>query len=63
MNGVSTKVAASTGAAAVTTVFVWGLSLLGVAVPGEVQGAFTVLVVLAAGYLVPERATKGDHSV
>lgn len=61
MNGVSTKVAASTAGAAVTTLVFWLLGFLGVTADEGVQGAFTVLVVLAAGYLIPERATKGDH--
>ena len=61
MQGVSTKVAAATGAAAVTTLIVWAVSYFGVEVPNDVQGAFTVLIVLVAGYFVPERAEQGDH--
>lgn len=56
----SNKVTAATGAAAVTTLTVWGLSMAGVAVPGEVQGAITTLLVLAAGWLVPDDG-GGDH--
>lgn len=57
----SNKVTAATGAAAVTTLAVWLLSMAGVAVPGEVQGAITTLLVLAAGYMVPD-GHKGDHA-
>lgn len=57
----SNKVTAATGAAAVTTLAVWFLSMAGVAVPGEAQGAITTLLVLAAGYLVSD-GSKGDHA-
>ena len=43
---------AAGGGAAVTTVLCWVLSLFGIDVPPEVQGAVTVLVVLVAGYAV-----------
>lgn len=55
------KVTAAAGAAAVTTLAVWALTLAGLEVPGEVQGAITTLLVLAAGYLVPD-GSKGDHA-
>jgi hypothetical protein len=55
------KVTAAAGAAAVTTLTVWGLTMAGVSVPGEVQGAITTLLVLAAGYFVPD-GSKGDHA-
>lgn len=57
----SVKVTAATGAAAVTTVAVWALSLAGVPVPTEVQGALTTLLVFGAGYMATERK-KGDHA-
>lgn len=56
----SNKVTAATGAAAVTTLVVWALTAAGVEVPSEVQGAITTLLVLAAGYFVPDGG-KGDH--
>lgn len=52
---------AAGGAAAVTTVICWLLSLAGVDVPGEVQGSVTVILVLLAGYLV-KPATRGEHA-
>ena len=58
---ISAKVTAATGAAAVTTLVVWGLTAAGVDVPGEVQGAITTLLVLAAGWLVSDRK-PGDHA-
>jgi hypothetical protein len=54
-------VTTSAGAgAALATLVVWILSMFGVDVPGEVQGAITTIVVLVAGYLVPAEAT-GEH--
>lgn len=44
---------ATTGAAAIVLILVWILSFWGIEVPNEVQGAFTVIVVLVAGWLVP----------
>lgn len=57
----SNKVTAATGAAAVTTLVVWAITAAGGDVPVEVQGAITTLLVLAAGYFVPD-STKGAHS-
>ena len=57
-NTVSPKVTASTVAAAVATLIVWGLTDgLGIAVPSGVEGAFVVLLTFAAGYVVrdPQR--------
>lgn len=52
---------ATSGAAAVVLILVWLLSFFGIDVPQEVQGAFTVLVVLAAGYAVkPGTGTRRD---
>lgn len=51
----SNKVSAAAGAAAVTTMAAWLLSLAGVAVPAEVQGALTTVLVLAAGWLVTDK--------
>lgn len=59
---VSAKVTAATGAAAVTTLVVWGMTAAGVEVPGEVQGAITTLLVLAAGYFVPDKKSEGKHA-
>lgn len=55
---VSSKVWASTLAAAIVTIAAWGASLVGVTLPPEVQGALTVIVVFVAGYLKvdPDRA-------
>lgn len=58
----SNKITAAAGAAAATTVVVWLLTLAGVDVPGEVQGAFTVLLVFAAGYLTTDK-TAGRHQL
>lgn len=58
---ISAKVTAATGAAAVTTLVVWGLTSAGMEVPGEAQGAITTLLVLGAGYFVPD-GKKGAHA-
>lgn len=59
---ISAKVTAATGAAAVTSIVVWLLTLAGAEVPTEVQGAITTLLVLSAGYLVPDKKTEGKHA-
>ena len=47
---------AATAAAALTTVIFWIIeSIWAVEVPGEIQGAFTTLIVVIAGYLVPPK--------
>ena len=51
---------ATAGAAALTTIIFWLLTLLGVEAPNEVQGAVTTLIVVVAGWLVPPKHT-GDH--
>lgn len=59
---ISAKVTAATGAAAVTSIVVWLLTLAGAEVPTEVQGAITTLLVLSAGYLVPDKKAEGKHA-
>lgn len=64
MNTVSPKVAAGAGAAGMSVplgqVVVWGLGLLGVAVPPDIAMAIAGLMAAAAsavvGYLVPHSA-------
>lgn len=47
---------AATAAAALTTVIFWIIeSIWAVEIPGEIQGAFTTLIVVVAGYLVPPK--------
>lgn len=53
---ISPKVTAATIAAAVVTLAVWLVSLAGVSVPAEAQGAATVVLVALIGYLVPDPA-------
>jgi hypothetical protein len=53
---ISPKVTAATIAAALVTILVWIASAVGVSVPTEVQGAAIVILVAAAGYLVPDPA-------
>lgn len=56
-------VTVSTGASAALTMCVcWILEANGVHVPTEVQGAFTVLFVFLAGWLIPPRK-KGKRSL
>lgn len=54
MNGISSKVGLGGAAGAVTILLVWIVSLIGLEVPPEVASAFTVLITVAVGYLVPE---------
>lgn len=54
MNGISSKVGLGGAAGAVTIIIVWIAGLLGLVVPPEVSSAFTVLIVVVVGYLVPE---------
>ena len=56
------KVTAALVAAAVTTILAWLLTLLGVEVPNEVQGAITSVLVFVAGYMTPSEASAGKHS-
>lgn len=62
MNGISTKVTASTLSFAVITILNWIVFDLVNAepIPESVSQAITVLLVFAAGYLVPERAEQID---
>jgi NADH dehydrogenase FAD-containing subunit len=54
MKNVSPKVAASTLAAALVTIIVWGAGMAGVEIPEVVQGALITIIVAAAGYLVSD---------
>lgn len=51
---------ATGGAAAIITIIAWIVSLYGIEVPAEIQGAATVVVVLVAGYAVPPQY-NGEH--
>ena len=59
---VNPKVTAALVAAAVTTILAWLLTLLGVELPNEVQGAVTSVLVFVAGYLTPADASTAKHS-
>lgn len=64
MNGISSKVGLGAAAGAVTIIVVWVVGLFGLVVPPEVSSAFTVLVVAATGYIVPEtRSIPLDDAV
>ena len=54
MSSISNKVVASTVAAALVTLIVWGASLAGLDVPEVVQGALITIIVAAAGYVVTD---------
>jgi hypothetical protein len=58
---VNPKVTAAVLAAAVTTLIAWLLTLAGIALPNEVQGAITTILVFTAGYLTSSDGAKGDH--
>lgn len=58
---VNPKVTAAVVAAAVTTVIAWLLTLAGVEVPNQVQGAITSILVFVAGYMTPSSNEPGDH--
>ena len=58
---VNPKVTAAVLAAAVTTLIAWLLSLAGIVLPNEVQGAITTILVFVAGYLTSADGNKGDH--
>jgi len=53
---VSPKVTVPALAAAILTLGVWLLSLAGVDIPAEAQGAATVIIIAVLGYLVPDPA-------
>jgi hypothetical protein len=57
---VSPKVTAATTAAAATTIISYLLTLAGIEIPAEVQGAITIILVALAGYLVPDPARIPD---
>jgi len=58
---VNPKVTAAVLAAAVTTVIAWLLTLAGIQLPNEVQGAITSILVFVAGYMTPASNTPGAH--
>lgn len=58
---VNPKVTAAVVAAAVTTIIAWLLTLAGIELPNQVQGAITSILVFTAGYLTPANNTPGDH--
>jgi hypothetical protein len=58
---VNPKVTAAVLAAAVTTLIAWLLTLAGLILPNEVQGAITTILVFTAGYLTSADGAKGDH--
>jgi hypothetical protein len=58
---VNPKVTAGVLAAAVTTLIVWILSLLGVDMPVVVQGAITTLLSGVAGYMTPASNSPVAH--
>ncbi len=57
---INPKVTAAVLAAAVTTIIAWLLTLAGLVLPNEVQGAITSILVFVAGYMTP--ASTGDHA-
>ena len=58
---VNPKVTAAVLAAAVTTIIAWLLTLAGLELPNQVQGAITSILVFVAGYMTPADNTPGDH--
>lgn len=58
---VNPKVTAAVLAAAVTTLIAWLLTLAGIELPNQVQGAITTILVFTAGYLTSADGGKGDH--
>lgn len=58
---INPKVTAAVVAAAVTTIIAWLLTLAGIELPNQVQGAITSILVFTAGYLTPSNNTPGDH--
>jgi len=61
VSAVNPKVTAAVLAAAVTTLIAWLLTLAGLVLPNEVQGAITTILVFVAGYLTSADGAKGDH--
>lgn len=58
---VNPKVTAAVLAAAVTTLIAWLLTLAGIELPNQVQGAITTILVFVAGYMTSADNTPGDH--
>ena len=58
---INPKVTAAVLAAAVTTLIAWLLTLAGINLPNEVQGAITTILVFVSGYLTPANNTPGAH--
>lgn len=58
---VNPKVTAAVLAAAVTTLIAWLLTLAGIELPNNVQGAITTILVFVAGYLTSADGAKGAH--
>ena len=56
---INPKVTAAVLAAAVTTIIAWLLTLAGIALPNEVQGAITSILVFVAGYMTPATVDPG----
>lgn len=59
---INPKVTAAVLAAAVTTVIAWLLTLAGLELPNEVQGAITTILVFVAGYMTSADNSSGDHA-
>ncbi len=59
---INPKVTAAALAAAVTTVIAWLLTLAGIQLSNEVQGAITSILAFVAGYLTSADPTPGDHA-
>lgn len=59
---VNPKVTAAVLAAAVTTIIAWLLTIAGIELPNQVQGAITTILVFVAGYLTSADDTPGDHA-
>jgi uncharacterized membrane protein YjjP (DUF1212 family) len=58
---VNPKVTAAVLAAAVTTIIAWLLTLAGIELPNQVQGAITSILVFVAGYMTPANSDRGAH--
>jgi uncharacterized membrane protein YjjP (DUF1212 family) len=58
---VNPKVTAAVLAAAVTTLIAWLLTLAGIELPNQVQGAITSILVFVAGYMTPANNEPGAH--
>lgn len=58
---INPKVTAGVLAAAVTTLLAWAVSLAGLEIPAEVQGAITTILVGVSGYLTPSNNEPGAH--